>query len=190
MARSRTLLAFAGATAVIVGVAVAIQPALATSLSVPAIPVSVIGGVALLFAILIGLRRRDTTIRGAEPPEVESMLEYPQPGDVFDESLRTAHGLGIDAARRRREGREDLAAVAIAVLEVTEGYSEEKADRALKEGTWTDDPVAAACFASDPPSQGFRGLLSRYVDRRSRYAQEFVHAIDALQRKLDEVGRQ
>lgn len=189
MARSRALLAFAGAAAVIIGVSVAIQPALATSLSVPAIPVTVIGAVALLFAILIGLRRRDTTVRGAEPPEVESMLEYPRPGEAFDESIRSAHGLGMDAARRRRKGREDLAAVAIAVLEVTEGYSEDEADRALKEGTWTDDPVAAACFASEPPSQGFRGLLSRYVDRQSRYAQEFVHAIDALQRKLDEVGR-
>lgn len=189
MARSRALLAFAGAAAVVVGVAVAIQPALATSLSVPAIPVSVIGGIALLFAILIGLRRRDTSFRGAEPPEVESMLEYPRPGAEFDEALSGAHGLGIDAARRRREGREALAATAITVLEVTEGYSADEADRALKEGTWTDDPVAAACFASEPPSQGFRGLLTRYVDRRSRYTQEFVHAIDALQRKLDEVGR-
>lgn len=189
MSRSRTLLAFAGAVAVVVGVAVAIQPALATSLSVPAIPVSAIGGVSLLFAILIGLRRRDTDFRGAEPPEVESMLEYPRPGEAFDESLRSTHGLGVEAARRRREGREDLAAVAIAVLEVTEGYSEEEADRALKEGTWTDDPVAAACFASEPPTQGFRGLFVRYVDRRSRHAQEFVHAIDALQQKLNEVGR-
>lgn len=189
MAHSRLFLALTGAAAVLVGVAVAIQPALATSISVPAIPVSVIGAVALLFAILIGLRRRDTTLRGAEPPEVEAMLEYLRPGEEFDESLRSAHGLGIDAARRRREGRQDLAAVAIAVLEVTEGYSAEEAERALTEGTWTDDPVAAACFASEPPSQGFRGLLTRYIDRRSRYAQEFVHVIDALQRKLDEVGR-
>lgn len=189
MTRSRTLLALAGAAAVLVGVGVAIQPALALSLSVPSIPVSVIGGVALVFAFFIGLRRRNTSFRGAEPPTVESMLEYPRPGASFDESLRRAHGLGIDAATRRREGREDLAAVAIAVLEVTEGYSEDEADRALREGTWTDDPVAAACFASEPPAQGFRGLLSRYVDRRSRYTDEFVHAIDAMQRKLDEVGR-
>ena len=189
MARSRTVLAFAGTVAVVVGVGIAIQPAFATAVAIPAIPVSAIGAVALLIAMVIGLRRRDTSFRRAEPPEVESMLEYPRPGAAFDDVIRGAHGLGIDAARRRREGREDLAAVAIAVLEVTEGYSHEAADRALQEGTWTDDPLAAACFASEPPSQGVRGLFSRYVDPRSRYEREFVHAIDALQRKLDEVGR-
>lgn len=189
MGRSRPLLAFIGAATVVVGVGIAIQPGLAGLVAIPTIPVSAIGGIALLFAFLIGMRRRDTSFRGAEPPEVETMQEYPRPGDAFDDMLRGVHGVGIEAARRRREGREDLAAVAVTVLEVTEGYSTEAANRALEEGTWTDDPVAAACFAAEPPREGFRRLLSRYVDRRTRYEQEFVHAIDALQRKLAGDGR-
>ena len=189
MARSRPFLAVVGAAAVVVGVLVAIQPGLAGQVAIPTIPVSAIGGLALVFALLIGLRRRDTSFRDAEPPEVEAIREFPRPGTAFDESLRRTHGLGVEAARLRRESREDLAAVTIAVLEVAEGYSPEAAEHALEEGTWTDDPVAAACFAAEPPREGFRGLLSRYVDRRSRTEQEFVAVIDALQRKLDGVGR-
>lgn len=189
MARSRPLLAVVGAVAVVVGAGVAIQPGLAGVVAIPTIPVSAIGGLALLFALLIWLRRRDTTIRCVEPPEVEAMREFPRPGTGFDESLRRTHGLGVEAARRRRESREDLATVTITVLEVAEGYSPEAAEHALQEGTWTDDPVAAACFAAEPPSEGFRGLLSRYVDRRPQTEREFVAVIDALQRKLDGVGR-
>lgn len=189
MSRSRTLLAIVGIAATGMGVAIAISPGLAATVSVPTIPISALGAISLVFAAGVALRRRDATVRGAEPSEVEKVVEHPRPGDSFDTAIRSASGIGIDAARHRREGREHLADVAIDVLVLTEGYTEAEADAALAEGTWTDDPVAAACFAAEPPSPGLGGVLSRYVDRRSQYERELVHAIDALDALLSGEGR-
>lgn len=184
MVRKRVALAALGAVAIVLGVATAAAPALAGVLAVPNVPIVLVGGIAGLFAVLVALRRRDSTIRGAEPPAVEETLDYPAPGAAFDEQLRGATGIGVDAARHRRLSRERLARVAVAVLGATEGYTEEEADAALAAGTWTDDPVAASCFADESVRRGIRGAVAQYFDRRSRYERELVHAIDALQAKL------
>jgi len=185
MVRKRILLAGVGAVAVVVGVAAVFAPALAGSIPFPDLPVVVVGGLAGLFALLVGLRRRDTTIRGAALPEVEAAVEDPIPGTVFDEQLRGAAGIGVDAARNRRVGRRHLADVAIAVLTKTEDYSEAEAEAALVAGTWTDDPIAASCFAEEPESVGVRGAVIQYFDRRSQYERELVRVVDVLQTKLE-----
>lgn len=184
--RKRVTLAGAGVVATVVGVAAVFAPGIADSIPFPDLPVVVVGGLAGVFALLVGLRRRDSTIRGAELPEVEAAAEDPIPGSVFDEQLRGAAGIGVDAARNRRVGRRHLADVAIAVLAKTEGYSESEAEAALAAGTWTDDPIAASCFAEDPAPLGIRGSVIQYLNRRSRYERELVHTVDVLQAKLEE----
>lgn len=188
MGRSRLIVAAAGTVLAVVGAGIVLDPALAGLVSVPNIPVSVVGALSLIVAFVVALRRRDTTIRAADPEEVEDIVEHPRPGDDFDDALRGSAGIGIEAARNRRQAREHLADVTIQVLVMVEGYSEADADEALAAGTWTDDPVAAACFASEPPSQGFGDVVSQYVDRRPQYERELHSVITELQARIDGAG--
>lgn len=189
MGRNLSLLAGLGGAAVVLGVAVAFSPGLTSVLSLPSIPVVAVGVVAFFFAATTGMRRRDTRFRRADPPAVEAVADYPRPGDDVDESIGRAHGPGIQAARNRRETRETLGGVAVAVLQLTEGYSRAEAVEALETGSWTDDPFAAACFASDPPEEGLGDSLTRYLTGRSRYQTEIQHAIDELDDRLYGEGR-
>lgn len=182
--RNRVLLAGLGAGLVVLGVATVAAPTLAGVIAIPNVPVAIVGGLAGVFGVLVGLRRRDSRVRGAEPPVVEDAVDHPTPGDAFDEQLRGAAGFGVEAARHRRVSRDHLADVAITVLTATEGCTEAEAEQALAQGTWTDDPIAAACFADTPPQPGIRGALVPYLDGRSRYERELVHAVDALQARL------
>lgn len=188
MGRKRAAVAALGAVAVVVGVATALAPALAGVVPVPAVPVSVVGGVAGLFALLVGLRRRTTTIQGVEPPVVEESTAFDTPGSSFDARLDAMDGIGVGAARHRREGREHLVDVAVAVLESTDGLDEAAAETALAAGTWTDDPLAAAYFADSPPRVGLRGALAGYLSRHPRRRRELAHAVAALQARLEGEG--
>lgn len=184
MARNRAVLAALGAIAATVGLATVVSPSLAAVLAIPELPVTVVGGIAGVFGLVVGLRRRASVVRGGEPPPVESVTEHPVPGAAFDAGVRGAGGLGVDAARSRRERREHLAAVAVDVITTVEGCSDAEAEARLADGSWTDDPIAAACFADERPELGLRGAFAQYLDGRSRYEREFAHAIEALDRRL------
>lgn len=187
--RSRVLLAAVGALAVTLGAATAAVPALAGVVAIPRVPVAVVGGIAGVFALLVGIRRRHSTVRAADPPMVEEASTHPVAGTSFDDRLRIAGRPSIEAARQRRESREHLAAVAVDVLVAVESDSEREAEAALADGTWTDDPLAAAYFTGDPPRAGVRAAIAAYLDRRSRHDRMVAHVVDALRDRLDGEGR-
>lgn len=181
MGRKRLVLAAVGSIAVVLGVVTALAPSLSGALGLPNVPAIAVGGLAGFFGMLVALRRRNSRLYGAEPPDVEETADQPTPGAAFDAQLRGATGIGVQAARYRRTSREHLLDVATTVLTMTEGYTEEEARAALSTGSWTDDPIAAAAFADEPPRLGLRASVAQYLDRRSTYERELVHVIDALQ---------
>lgn len=150
---------FGGVDSATVGVAVGAAIAVVGILSVfsPSLDLSALGedrfrillGLAGVgFGAVIARRWIDDEDEGYRPPERERVLEVGVPGDDLDELLRLRERAGSAEAIRfyRSQIREELMGVAIDVLEVRRGLSEEAAREALRSGEWTDDEVAATFF--------------------------------------------
>jgi hypothetical protein len=90
----------------------------------------------------------DAEDEGYRPPERERVLSVGVPGDDLDELLRLRELAGSTEAIRfyRSQIRDELLEIAIEVLEIHRGLSEEEARQQLRSGTWTDDEVAATVF--------------------------------------------
>ncbi|MFC7176142.1 DUF7269 family protein [Halosegnis marinus] len=92
--------------------------------------------------------------------------------------------------RRQERVAERLEAVALAVF-ATEGYSEAAARDLLADGSWTDDPEAAAFFAetgSDAAAEGRLRDLFESTPPFVRRARRAVAALDARTPSEDRSG--
>jgi len=122
---------------------------------------------------------------GYRPPDRERVLPVSVPGDEFDELLwlRSVATSTESIRYYRSESRDELLAVAIEVLELHRGYSEDEARERLRDGSWTDDPVAREFFQYGGGSE-VSEQLSNTV-RRSRgsdhpYTRRARRTIDVL----------
>jgi len=155
--------------------------------SITGIPGSSVALVLVGFAIIIqGLRvvnlRRQDRPDELETPDAEVQLELPTPGDDLDADLRyLAEERRFDRERRRRL-RTRLYEAAVEAVARQHGCSTEEAQEMVDQGTWTDDPRAAAFFTNIQEN----GTLSdeiRYVIRNeSSYIRRARHASDAINR--------
>ncbi|EMA51061.1 MULTISPECIES: DUF7269 family protein [Halococcus] len=181
MKRGRRLGLALGLALVAGGLAVAVAPGLGSGIQPNAALLTGVGIVALVLAGMAIRARLGTTDRRPALPAVERSQSHATPGDGLDRRLAAMASPGrLHGARDRRQVRDRLEATAIAVL-VRDGLAEDAARDALADGTWTDDPHAAAFFADDPgtdvslTTQLRRSLsLEPTIKRRAR------HAIDAL----------
>lgn len=81
------------------------------------------------------------------PPVVERRLEVGAPGDDLDHLYDLSTVGSMEVARYyRSRSREALRDVAVAVLTTHGGLTPETAEERIRNGTWTDDEVAAAAF--------------------------------------------
>lgn len=142
--------------------------------------IALLGGVA---AVGARLKTSDSEIERPTPERKQSHLT---PGDEFDEQLASLTARGRrEGMRERRAVRDRLDDVALSVL-VRDGISEGTARKRLTEGTWTDDPYAAAFFAEERATDvsledRFRVAFSGEPNSRKRAR----HAIAALARIAD-----
>lgn len=84
------------------------------------------------------------------------------PGDRVDAKLASTAG---DEAGARRNVRDRFEAAAVRVLVRERNCSPERAREMLAEGTWTDDPTAAAYFTGEPPDSPLWAWLRATVRR-------------------------
>lgn len=129
-------------------------------------------------AVGLGLLRRwyHTEPATHEPVERERRSPAAGAGDEFDDLLALSDaGSGESARFYRSQAREELEAVAVAVLTTYRDLPPERARRQLATGEWTGDEVAASFFVAgaDAPAE-VRSLLQRGGDgpatRRARRA--------------------
>jgi hypothetical protein len=186
MSRGRWVAIAVGVVLVCWGLAVAVVPAFAGGVSLVPGLLGVVAVVALLGGagvVRARLRADETDI---DLPTPESTITHPTPGAGFDDELARvlAPGGRMQEASERRAVRDRLDELAVAVL-MREGDSEHVARERLAEGTWTDDPYAAAFFAearaSDVPlEERLRTAFSSEPSSRRRAR----HAADALARMV------
>ena len=137
--------------------------------------------VALITAVASLSRRRDDRRRG-ETPDPERRSPVPTPGDdllrVVDEFRPRNPGFAV-TSRRIVLG---LRGAALAVLTRFEGVSPAEAQQRLEDGTWTDDPIAAALLSPDleAPSPSIRNRLTTLRGGESAYRQGVRRTVAAI----------
>ncbi|WP_435126987.1 DUF7269 family protein [Halobaculum sp. D14] len=144
-----------GLFAVVFGFAVVARNGLAGVIGIGGVDLFVSGVGAL--AVVQGLRyaneARHTEHRAVATADAEDRYEVPSPGDDVDEFVRTASAASHASVRERRELRDRLGDAARTTLRTRGSVgSDDDVDAALRDGTWTDDPVAAWFLGETPPT--------------------------------------
>ncbi|MDY6764791.1 MAG: hypothetical protein SV377_03760 [Halobacteria archaeon] len=183
MNRTQKALVGIGVVLVALGFAIVIRPELSQEMlkGINYTIVTLIGVLALIQGFKVARRRRKTEIEEAETENPEIVPKVPAPGDDFDDDMKfmtdfKGHGI----VEERRKIRDRIEEAAIEVLVRYDSYSRDSATEMIKNGTWTDDPHAAAFLAPEivevPLSERFRAYLSpeTQFELRSR------HAIDVI----------
>lgn len=129
-----------------------------------------IAALALLVAVNALARRRGARDRG-ETPDPERRAPVPIPGSDLSATVtefRSGYERRLSTSTRIREGLSDAA---VAVLTRFRGLSEAEARRRVEEGSWTDDPHAAAFLAPelDPPNRSLRERLTGRMASETRF---------------------
>lgn len=170
-----------GVALVALGLGLVVAPGLAP-FALDAWAVALVGVVALLLGVNRVRDRRRTPIDAEELPEIERAQELPRPGEEFDAAV---DGGDLDALRShsaRKRVRERLEAAAVDALVRHRDLDEAAAREALSEGTWTDDPWAAAQFAGGFPDwTPLRVRLLGWTTRR-RHARRATRTADEIAR--------
>lgn len=177
----RRLLLAAGVVAVVLGLALVAVPGLAGGVAVSRVLVYVIGVIALLVALARIQRRRKSERTQTTTPEPETPTGLPRPGSDVDtriRNLRRLTGSGrVESERQELDAR--LEELAVRVVARREDLTREEARSRLVDGSWTDDPLAAAYFSEDVElSRRQRFRLS--VGTGSPTGAYAVRAIEAL----------
>ncbi|MFB6129789.1 MAG: DUF58 domain-containing protein [Salinigranum sp.] len=171
-------LAAAGVVALAVALAVLASPGL-LAVSLDRLAVTAVGVLALLVAVGVARRRLHHEYRQAATPDPELPADVPPPGADLDDVLaqfddsRPVYYFGSSLRR-------GLDAAAVAVLVRYHNLSVEEARERLADGTWTDDPYAAAFLGDDlpPPPLGVR--LRSLLTPGSTYQRRVARTVDAV----------
>lgn len=137
-------LALVGLAAVALGFATLVDRGVAGFFDFNALLVSAVGVLAAVAGLRYAHRRRGATRRSADPDPPEPRYRSPVPGAAVDRAL-AARRVGRVPGGVDVRGR--LRAAAVETLVVSGGIDPGTARRAVEEGTWTDDGVAAAYLA-------------------------------------------
>ncbi|WP_436929533.1 DUF7269 family protein [Halosimplex halobium] len=181
---SRSVTATLGVILGVVGLAALAVPQITTPLPTGDPFVLVVGLVLLLGAVAQVQRRRHTELDYAETPDAELAVELPTPGDDLDRRLGRLRLTRFNESERRRIS-DEIGDVAAETIRRRERCSPEEARRALDEGTWTDDPFAAAFFTGRVPEAPTTDRLRELLDRESPFKRRAARAVDAIERLLE-----
>lgn len=120
--------------------------ALVSALGNDYLVVAAVGGVAVVAATSVQVSRRVGGISQASPPETEDVHAVPTLGSDFDAFLDRPLGFGAADAERFQSM---LTRLAVTTVVAESGCSQAAARERVEDGTWTEDPLAAAVLAHD-----------------------------------------
>lgn len=178
----RTTLTVFGVATGAVGLAFVLDSGLAAGVGVDRLFVFLAGFAAVLLAVADLRVLRATTVDQASVEDVEEGPEYPGAGAEVDALLSDA-AQGYDRTTQTHRDRIEarIREAAIDVLTRQEECTPEAAEAMLAEGSWTDDPYAAAFLgAHDPEGLPIRERVSNALRPEARFARRADHAIHAV----------
>lgn len=183
MSKGRSLLAGIALGAFALGVVLIGSPSTARAVPLGDGVVRAIGVVAVASGVLVLARRRDVEMETASVPDIEQPQSLPVPGEDVDDLFGEPWAVSDVRAENSRQGelRRRLTEIAVPLVAEAHDCTSEEAMELLADGTWTDDPRAAAFFCRGLPDWAPRSVRLRTVlsgtDPVYRWAR---HATDEL----------
>lgn len=174
-----------GVAVVTVGILLAVAPEVAATLGLdlPTLSIALVGLVCLLLAYLGVQSRRRTSFTYTDVPEVETRRSFDRPGSDFASDLDAVRR-NPRAGRWRERVHDRLHEAAIDAL-TAEGNSESRAADRLASGEWTDDPDAAAFFATNPRTRTWRERARTLVSDEPTFVRRARRVVAVLDRRTD-----
>jgi len=173
--------AAAGVVLAVVGLVAVAVPSVTTMLPTDDAVVTVLAVVLLLGALREVQRRRHTEFEYTETSDTELTLELPTPGDEYDRELSRVTVTRFNQVQRQHL-RDEVREVAVETVQRRERCTEEEATEMIQEGSWTDDPFAAAFFTRRAPAVSRRKRLRELVSSTPPFRRRAVAAIEAIHR--------
>ncbi|WP_436906622.1 DUF7269 family protein [Halosimplex marinum] len=151
MSRRRRALLAVGVAAVAAGVVLTLRPGLVAFDWATLVTLGVWFGALVGVALAAVERFEGDGAPAGGLPRVGERPDYGVPGDDLATAV-SAVGAGERDAAERDRLRERLRGAAVDALERFAGVTPDEAERRVADGSWTDDPEAAALFAGDDDS--------------------------------------
>jgi len=126
-------------------------------------------------------RRRETDPAYAETADTEEPVELPT---TFDRRLDRLTSV-LYRGNVRHRVRDEVRDAAVDTLRRRFDYTEAEATRALREGTWTDDPFAASFFSHRPPDVGAVSRMRELARSGTTFQHRARRAVEELHRLVD-----
>lgn len=139
------------------GFAALLVPGIAAAIPLESDLLLFIGALAIVVGVQMAIRSFRADRSDAEPPVPETSVALPVPGSKFDEQLadldsKVLHDQDYQQWILEREAvRERLRSLAVDTLVAQYGVSEDEAETAIDDGTWTEDRHAMAFFMGEYP---------------------------------------
>jgi hypothetical protein len=151
--------------------------------------VSLLGVLALVQAVRAASDFWSVSRDTAELPDAHGVDSASVVGATLDRALELSGRRGAIGRRNRAQVKRHLRDVAVEVLVAELGDSPDEIRATLDEGTWTDDPVAAALFAEESDA-GWRDRIRSLLGRDTTFQRRVQRAVAALERRGEERARE
>lgn len=176
----RNALTLAGVLLFVLGAIELFQPGL-VPLPSSEILLSLFGGIALLYALLVYRSRRQNGPEQADTPDVEASTPARVPGTDLEATLDGFPGPESVYGGTSPTLRRGLQTAAAAVVTRYEGVSPEEATEQVENGTWTDDPYAADFISetNESPSR-LRDRVQKLIAPRTYRSRYLTRTVDAI----------
>ena len=173
--------AIAGVAAVAVGLLAALDRGIAAAISPTSAVVTLLGVLGLAQGVRYANARRDRRRLLTDPGEPERRAPAAVPGSALDERIAQVASPAPGGYRSRRDLRDRVREATVEVVARDRNCAREAAAEAIDDGTWTDDPAAAAFFDTRT-AYPVRVRVVAGVRGRSNYWYGLRAAIDEIER--------
>lgn len=174
-------LGIVGVLAVAVGLLAALDRGIASAISPGSAVVTLIGVLGAVQGVRYANARRERRRLLTDPGEPERRAPAAVPGSDLDERIARVVSPAPGGYRDRRDLRDRVREVAVDAVARDRNCSREAAATAVDDGTWTDDPAAAAFFDTRT-AYPVRVRLSAGIRGRSNYWYGLRAAVDEIER--------
>lgn len=170
----------------LLGIATIVDSGVASAVPLPTSVATGVGIAATGVGVYMIWNRRPETLQ-TETNHPEVPMERTAIGTEFERNLASLSGIGPEAIRRRRTVREELEQTTRGVLTTHAGLPDEQATTALQQGTWTDNPHAAAYFIGAYPEWAALSLRIRAsTPLQPNETQKLKAVLDELESMIDD----
>lgn len=180
----KTVMTGVGLVILVAGLALFLLPEVALGLGMLILLANLAALLSIGLALWVARERYRASPNETRVPDVEFPLSTPPPGHEFDELIHLLTRERQGRLEYREQIREAVGEIAVGVLMQRDDCSREQAIEQLREGTWTNDEVAAGYFTgdvTDSKTSLVEQLRQRFLGEETGFERQLRRTIGAIE---------